>query len=85
VVSHDGIRIYAAVALMERLRGDVGSQHLGELVVLETAFEEFLFGEASIVVLVHPGTRQRNDGFKKTVLPALGRPSAAGPTKKNLP
>ena len=34
---------------------DVGRQHLGQLVVLETSTEELLFREVAVAVLVHPG------------------------------
>jgi hypothetical protein len=55
----------AAATWIERLRGDIGSQHLGQLVILEATFQEFLLSEASVVVFVHPGIEvERNYGFK---------------------
>ena len=36
------------------LRGDIGCQHLGELVVLEATLQELLLGQAPIIVLIHP-------------------------------
>ena len=40
------------------LLGDVGREHLGELLVLEAAREELVFGEVPVAVLVHPAGRQ---------------------------
>ncbi len=57
-VSGDGIfsaSTQQAVEWIERLRGDIGSQHLGEFVILETSFEELLLSKAAVVVFVHPG------------------------------
>ena len=39
-----------------RLRCHVGSQHLWQLVVLETALQELLLCQTSVIVLVHPET-----------------------------
>ena len=36
---------------------DVGREHLGELLVLEAAREELVFGEVPVAVLVHPARR----------------------------
>jgi hypothetical protein len=61
-VSRDGIflPLRSSVVDFERLRGDIGSQHLGQLVILKTAFEEFLLSEAAVVVFVHPGIEEGN-------------------------
>ena len=38
---------------LSSLCGHVGREHLGELVVLQTAFQELLLRQVSILVLVH--------------------------------
>ncbi len=44
---------------MEHLRGDVGGEHLGELVVLEATLQELLLRQAPVVVLVHSEKLER--------------------------